>query len=239
MPTPLELSETITWMADGEDAFAAAAAGLDDAAVTGPSRLPGWTRGHVLSHLARNADALGNLLDWGRTGVEHRMYPDRVARNADIDGGAGRDAATQRADLDSSRKRLATAVADFPAERWTYLVRGATGRELPVADVPWLRTREVWLHLVDLDAGADLSVLPTGAAERLCAENLRGFADRHDAPAAQVVLLPGGTETVLGSGDGPTVLGAASALVGWLTGRDPGDLRTTDGAAPPTLPSWL
>lgn len=239
MPTPPELTETITWMADGEQAFADAAAALDDAAVAGPSRLPDWTRGHVLSHLARNADALGNLLDWGRTGVERRMYPDRAARNADIDRGADRSAAAHLADLAAARARLGGAVADFPAERWSYLVQGATGRELPVSDVPWLRTREVWLHLVDLDAGVDLSVLPTGVAERLCAENLRGFAGRDDACAARVVLLPEGTETLLGSGDGPTLRGTANVMVGWLTGRDPGALRTTDGGEPPALPRWL
>ena len=41
------------------------AATLDDAAVAAPSPLPGWTRGHVLTHLARNADGLGNLLHLG------------------------------------------------------------------------------------------------------------------------------------------------------------------------------
>ena len=32
-----------------------------------PSALPGWTRAHVLTHLARNADAMVNLLTWART----------------------------------------------------------------------------------------------------------------------------------------------------------------------------
>ncbi|MEV0474381.1 maleylpyruvate isomerase N-terminal domain-containing protein, partial [Streptomyces prunicolor] len=31
-----------------------------NASVAEPSRLPGWSRGHVLAHLARNADALVN-----------------------------------------------------------------------------------------------------------------------------------------------------------------------------------
>ncbi len=239
MPTPPDLSDTLGWMSEGEQAVADAIAELDDAAIAGPSRLPTWSRGHVLSHLARNADALGNLLDWGRTGVEHPMYPDRASRTADIDAGAARSADTQRADLAASRERLAAAIADYPAQRWAYRVRGATGRELPVADVPWLRTREVWLHLVDLDIGVELSVLPGGVAERLCTENLRGFAGRDDAPSVRVVLLPDGAQTQLGSGAGPTVRGAAGALVGWLTGRDAGPLRTTDGAPPPALPPWL
>ncbi|MDP9404828.1 MAG: maleylpyruvate isomerase N-terminal domain-containing protein, partial [Actinomycetota bacterium] len=32
-------------------------AGLGDDAVAGPSALPGWSVGHVLGHLARNADS--------------------------------------------------------------------------------------------------------------------------------------------------------------------------------------
>ena len=58
------------WAAQGQQAVERAAAELDPGQVAGPSRLPGWSRGHVLSHLARNADALVNLLTWARTGIE-------------------------------------------------------------------------------------------------------------------------------------------------------------------------
>ena len=48
---------------DATERLLTAAAKLDNAAVTDQSRLPGWTRGHVLAHLARNADALVNVLE--------------------------------------------------------------------------------------------------------------------------------------------------------------------------------
>ena len=57
---------------------------MDDVAVRRPSLLSGWTRGHVLTHLARNADALVNLLTWAKTGVEHQTYTSGSDRNADI-----------------------------------------------------------------------------------------------------------------------------------------------------------
>src|SRR5688500_14161714 len=63
---------------------------LGDAAVRGASGLPGWSRGHLLTHLARNADALLNLVIWARTGVEHPMYASRADRDADIEEGANR-----------------------------------------------------------------------------------------------------------------------------------------------------
>ena len=62
---------------------------LDDADLAAPSRLPGWTRGHVLAHLARNADGCVNLLTWARTGIETPQYASDERRDADIETGAG------------------------------------------------------------------------------------------------------------------------------------------------------
>ncbi len=83
----------------------ATAALLTDAQVREPSRLPGWTRGHVLTHLARNADGCCNLLAWARTGTETPMYPSEAARDAAIAAGAGRRAADIAADARDSARR--------------------------------------------------------------------------------------------------------------------------------------
>lgn len=47
---------------------------LPDAAVSRASLLPGWTRGHVLTHLARNAEGGTRLLGWARTGIPSYEY---------------------------------------------------------------------------------------------------------------------------------------------------------------------
>ena len=60
---------------------------LTDEDMRAPSLLPGWTRGHVVTHLARNADAFCNLLHWAESGQEHYMYDSREQRNADIEAG--------------------------------------------------------------------------------------------------------------------------------------------------------
>ncbi|HEX2301338.1 MAG TPA: maleylpyruvate isomerase N-terminal domain-containing protein, partial [Pseudonocardiaceae bacterium] len=88
---------TLAWVANGQVLLEQAVAGLDE--LSGPSRLPGWTRGHVVTHLARNAEGLTRLLTWARTGVETPMYPSREARAADIEAGAGRPPAEQLDDL--------------------------------------------------------------------------------------------------------------------------------------------
>ena len=50
-----------------------------------PSLLPGWSRAHVLSHLARGADAMRNLLTGARAGQDRPAYASPQARNADIE----------------------------------------------------------------------------------------------------------------------------------------------------------
>jgi maleylpyruvate isomerase len=69
------------------------ASALDDPGVTGASVLPGWTRGHVLTHISRNADGATNLLTWARTGVPTPQYASLDQRARDIEAGAGRRAA--------------------------------------------------------------------------------------------------------------------------------------------------
>jgi maleylpyruvate isomerase len=71
--------------------------GLLDADVRAPSPLPGWTRGHVLTHLARNAEGGTRLLEWARTSVPSYEYESVAARAAAIEQGAGRHQAAQGA----------------------------------------------------------------------------------------------------------------------------------------------
>ena len=88
-----EVRRSMARIGEATDRLLASAAALTDASAGEPSLLPGWTRGHVLTHVARNGDGLGNLLRWARTGTETPMYASREARRADIEAGAGRSAA--------------------------------------------------------------------------------------------------------------------------------------------------
>ena len=71
-------------MRDGEQFAAATLRQIPDAELYVPSLLPGWSRAHVIGHLARNAEALTRLAAWARTGVETPMYRDREQRAAEI-----------------------------------------------------------------------------------------------------------------------------------------------------------
>jgi maleylpyruvate isomerase len=211
---------------------------LDDSAIAGPSLLPNWTRGHVLTHLARNADSLVNLLIWASTGVETPQYPSLEQRDADIEAGAGRSAAEQLKDLTDAAQRFAATAREVPARGWTVQVRWTAGRVGPAAGVMWSRLREVEVHHVDMDAGYASSDWADSFTHRLLHEVAANFADS----GLRVHLLAAdlGHDLTIGD-DRPsvTVSGPGHAIAAWLTGRSTGAGLTVDpdGALPP-VPRW-
>jgi maleylpyruvate isomerase len=228
----------VSWVAEGQPLLENAAAGLSPQQVRGPSRLPGWSRGHVLTHLSRNADALTNLLTWARTGVEARMYATPAEREEGIQAGADRALPEQLADLAASGSRFLEAAAAVPPERRSFPVVSGQGRQIPAQEVPWLRVRELWLHLVDLDAGYGIDMLPGPIAWTLTRDVAAWMAPR--IPAAADLRVDGYGTVRLGPGDmvGTTIEGSAQRMAAWLTGRDgPAGLTGTGGF--PDVPRWL
>jgi maleylpyruvate isomerase len=207
---------------------------LDDGAIAAPSLLPGWTRGHVLTHLARQADAMTNLLTWARTGVETPAYPSAQARTEGIEAGAERPPAEQIADLRATHERMADAAAAMPAEAWVFVI---PGRNQSTAALPWVRLRELEVHHVDLAVGYTPTDWSDGFALRLLREIVQ---DAGDAPA--MVLRPFGIDhplTIGRSDDAPVVSGPTRALAAWLAGRGYGaELTVAPDGELPTPPTW-
>jgi maleylpyruvate isomerase len=123
--------------------------GMREEQLTEPSLLPGWTRGHVLAHVARNADGLVNLLTGARTGVPTPMYPSPDAREHDIESGSKRSLAEHAADLRASAARFDAAVAAMPEAAWPVEVPHRLGA-FPASAVLARRIEEVEYHHVDL-----------------------------------------------------------------------------------------
>ena len=126
-----DLDTARQWWGDGERAVATALQELSDDDLRQPSPLPGWTRAHVVAHLARNADALVNLCTWARTGVETPMYPAPDSRDADIEKTAALSPSELRADFRDAAARLAEAAAVLRAEAWSAPVRTRQGKTIP------------------------------------------------------------------------------------------------------------
>nr|WP_255426675.1 maleylpyruvate isomerase family mycothiol-dependent enzyme [Pseudonocardia sp. C8] len=243
------MADSLAWAADGQAHLRGLMSRMGDEAYTAPSLLPGWTRAHVLTHIARNADAMVNLLTWARTGVETPAYRDRAARDADIAAGAGRSPEEIRADVVASSDRLADAVRKFPQTAWSARVRNAQGVEVPATAVPWARAREVWIHAVDLDVGASFKDLPIPMRRVLVADVVTTLETRPGCPHVRIVEARTGQAREFGPGpateDGDpgdlgTVRGRAPDLIAWLLGRPFGKgLRDAEGRLPPRLPDWL
>lgn len=116
---------------------------------TKPSLLPSWSRGHVLTHLARNADAIKNMLEGAAAGEERLMYPSQDERDAAIEAGSTRDAPSLVDDLRKACWGVESAWARMNADAWQGHGITRIGR-LPVTQLPAMRWREVEVHTADL-----------------------------------------------------------------------------------------
>ncbi|TYB70402.1 maleylpyruvate isomerase family mycothiol-dependent enzyme [Nonomuraea sp. PA05] len=206
----------------------ATAASLSDADVAAPSLLPGWTRGHVLTHLARNADSYVNLLTWAKTGVRTPQYASREARAAEIEATARRPAARLLADVEDGAARFAAAVRDLPEHAWRAPVQGMRPPPHPAWYVLVRRLREVGFHHVDLGAGFGPGNWPASFVRRELHDCLRTWPPDHGTIGEIVILdrAPGGT----GTGGIPP---GGAATHGERPGA-PSPTGTTGGAAPPS-----
>jgi maleylpyruvate isomerase len=209
------LTDSLRWVQQGTSRCNVVIAGISDAELAEPSALPGWSRAHVVAHLAANAAALRNLARWAATGRETLMYASPDERAAGIAEGATRPPAALRswsaqeaAALDRDLRRLSPG-------QWERTIRTAQGREVPATEIPWLRAREVMVHAVDLATGTTFDDLPQDFLAALEAD-IRGKR-----------------------GDVPDVEGSLADRVGWLAGRTTSGVTAAGGGPAPALPPWL
>ncbi|MFE2375745.1 maleylpyruvate isomerase family mycothiol-dependent enzyme [Streptomyces sp. NPDC059398] len=229
--------ESFQEIAAAADRLIAGLAGLRDEDVPAPSRLPGWSRGHVLSHLARQAPALERLLEWARTGVETPQYPSREARNAEIEAGVHRPAAVQLADVRESAAHFQHVIETLPAAAWQAAVRPFTGELCTPRRILVIRLRELELHHVDLDIGYGWHDIPASAREIILADVLGYYAEADGVPDFTLRDTGGAVLGRSGAG-GPVVTGSPADALAWLAGRS-GGAGLTSTAALPVLPPWL
>jgi maleylpyruvate isomerase len=215
--------ETRTWAEVGTRLLLEGLDLLDDAALDEPCALPGWSRRHLLAHVASNAEAIGRLLTWARTGVETPMYASPEQRAADIETGATRP--DLRAWVAESAGDLARAMAGTPAAAWDAWVVTAQGRTVRARETPWLRARETCVHAVDLDAGVTFDDLPPDFLAALINDVATWRSTR---PGLAVVLVtPRTHHEITGEGRPRRVELPLATAAAWLTGRLP------------DLPRWL
>lgn len=204
---------------------------LDGSAVHEPSQLPGWSRGHVLAHVARNADALVNVL------AGKPMYASGETREADIQSGAPRPLDEQLDDVRVSASRLDTAFSALGEDDWNRTVTLRNGITEPASAIPFRRRIEVELHHVDLGIGYALEDLPGSFLDRELANMAKRFTGHPDIAEAVELRAEDGRSWHTGAEEAPAegplvVVGSPAALVGWLTGRTSGSGLSASGSLP-------
>jgi maleylpyruvate isomerase len=212
--------------------------GLDDAQASEPSRLPGWSKAEVITHLARNADAIRTMVEAAGRGEVAPMYPSVEARAAGIAAGRGAGADALRADLAEAHEHLLDAWNALSPDAWDRTGRASVMRSM--REFLWVRRREVEVHHVDLGLGYEPSDWPVafvrGALDEIVpslptrASAARPILDidyrvvSTDDERAWRVRLRGREVSVIDD-DGGLVDGEASGwgcdVAAWLYGRDP------------------
>jgi maleylpyruvate isomerase len=181
-----------TWVAGcvaAQFALNVALDGLDDAVARSASTLPGWSVGHVLTHVARNGDSLVWRLDGAARGEVRDQYPGGLTqRAAEIEAGAGRPAAELVADVARSSAAVERVMAELPPTAWDAPSRTSRGVVESSRDAVLSRWREVVVHHADL--GFAPLTLPSGLVEAWLPRELTCLADRTD-PAALLSWIIG------------------------------------------------
>jgi maleylpyruvate isomerase len=204
--------------------------------LTGPSLLPGWTRAHVVAHVALNGLALANVLDAVGRGEPVAMYESDEQRDAEINEFAQAGPDALREGLLATTTAFADAVAAMEPDRWDgSFNRLPGGPAWPVVTIVPTRRREVEIHHADLGTAYTHQQWPDDFVVELLDVVC---VDRASEGPFQLRATDLGRDWQVGGEGGPTVLGTGGELGWWLTGRSTGDALTTDGGQLPPLGPW-
>jgi maleylpyruvate isomerase len=164
-------------------------ASLTDERARSHSLLPGWSVGHVLTHIARNADSHVRMLRGAIAGQPTEQYEGgHEARGRGIEAGAGRRATELIGDVIASAKALDDTYDEMTAEAWNGHGLNAAGETWPCAALPFHRWREVELHHVDLGLGYKPANWPAEYVDRELVISLRLLPERL-SPGDQQAML--------------------------------------------------
>lgn len=188
-----------------------------------PSRLVGWTRAHIATHIARHADGLARVLTQLKNNQPTSLYDSADAIDDEIERGSERSALELQVDLDSSAGRLHEAL--------THLNRLAPGRPVSLTpsltvrldQLPIMRLNHLVLHHIDLDIGFTYKAINDQVAAWLLAYNAARVGRNSAYPAIRLMSDSGVVALIGGSGRPQVVHGEDNLLLGWLTGRLPPD----------------
>lgn len=165
--------------ARSHDRMRSVVARISDTDIRLPSQLPGWSVGHVLTHLARNAESMCSRIEAALRDEIVEQYLGGVGgREAAIAVGATRLRDEIVGDLDEWCMRLDALFGTLPAAVWNRPVQTVGGASHPVSLLPFRRWREVEVHLVDLSFGQSPQDWTQEFIDRAMPSLLTGLGER-------------------------------------------------------------
>jgi maleylpyruvate isomerase len=191
------------------------AAALANDAVLAPSLCEGWSRGHVLTHVARNADGMARVCRAILDGTTETMYAGDDVRDEEIAAGCRRSAADLVADVRESAAALAPLLARLgPDHAGASAERTPGGRRMQAEDVLFLRLRELVFHHVDLHAGFTFAHVAPELQKLLLDNEVERVGQAASPPPLTIHTHEGDVYTV---GDGTAhVTGSRAGVLAWL-----------------------
>jgi maleylpyruvate isomerase len=226
---------------------------LTDDRMREPSLLSGWSRGHVVGHLAAHARSLLRVTDGAERGDLVDPYPGgAAARSREIEEWATRPAAELTAELTEAVAELDRRWTGLAADVWQRPTR-SSGGERPLAAGVLSRWTEVEVHRVDLGLGYGPAGWPGDYVSAALPGVVTGLPRRAAGPPAETWLVratdTGESWLVDATGDPKVVPGDAPAahvvaagqreLLAWLLGRTPGEPGWTRDPSALDLPRWF
>lgn len=223
------MTDDVAAVADYTTQLMETARGLSDASAD--SLCEGWTRGHVLTHIARNAEAIGRLAEWAVSGTAQEMYPGgTAARNADIEAGAGRPLEALVTDLADTAAALTPKLEALSGPLAVDAVEMRGGLMVAPAELPFLRLREVVYHHVDLEAGFTFHDVEPDLLRRFLDDAVTRLSAAPEAPPVRLATDEG-DRWMVGEGIAHVSGGRAGMLL-WLARRVGGEVRAEGGLPP-------
>lgn len=203
------------------------------------TNLQGWTRAHIVAHVAYNAIALCNLMHWANTGEKTPMYSSPEARNEEIAYGATLLPDALRNLHGHAVARLDVDWRETAPEAWGSEVLTAQGRTVPASETLWMRSREVWIHAVDLGSVATFGNIPEIILTTLAAEITAKWAGQGAGEGLVLVDAHSGARYPAAPGDNEVVIsGNLAAIVRYAAGRGAEGVTSSTGEVPEP-PRWL
>jgi maleylpyruvate isomerase len=207
--------------------------------VRGPTLLPDWSRGHLLTHIARSADSLGRLVEWARTGIEQKQYASEETRAAQIQAGARRSPAELAADIKQSAVAFEQAARSLPESARYFELRLRSGVPVTAERLLFVRLRELEVHHVDLNVGYTWADIPPDVTTAVIDDIVATLSKREGVPPVRLVATDVELDRQIGL-RGPVLTGEQADLLAWLSGRSPGVGLTVTGADEvPLAPHWI